>query len=80
MADNRMAIICKRCKLGIAIAKIYLGQDWGRYPLNASRTNAFFEKHAGCGEQGYGTHQYRLGYEDEDDWVYDTVGLDKHKG
>jgi len=24
-------------------------------------------------------HQYRLGYEDEDNWEYDNVGLDNYK-
>lgn len=72
MADNRMAIVCK-CGKGIAIAKFYHLEGWGRYPLNKERVNKFFAKHAGCGLSG---RQYRLGYEDEDDWEYDRVGLE----
>lgn len=76
MADNRMAIVCERCELGIAIAKFYAVEGWGHYPLNEGRVNEFFAKHADCGLFG---HQYCLRYEDEDTWEYDRVGLDNHK-
>jgi len=79
MADDRMAIVCKKCRLGIAIAKRYYGGRWRQYPLNKERVNKFFEKHRGCGEQGYGARQYLLGYEDNGNWEYDMVGLDNRK-
>jgi len=80
MADDRMAIVCKKCNLGIAIAKRYLGSNWY---VSGSRgrdhLNAFFDKHEDCfNGHDYGD-QYRLGYEREDDWEYDNIALDNHK-
>lgn len=78
MANNRMAIVCRQCKLGISIAKYYprMGEEsgWGQYPLNGDRVNAFFAKHAHCYDGSmYGGHQYYLGYEDRGKWKYDDL-------
>jgi|GEM_PF-1878747 len=73
MADDRMAIVCKECQSGIAIAKFWHRGGWTSPLLNEGRLNAFFAKHADCvGEEGYGGRHYYLGYEmDGSDWVYD---------
>lgn len=83
MANNRMAIVCKDCNLGIAIAKFYPhggfiagdGSGWGQYPLNKEGVNDFFVKHAHAHDQSmWGGNQYDLRYEiDDDTWKYDEV-------
>jgi len=90
MADDRMAIVCKNCNLGIAIAKFWhpssaefdLHGGWIMLGLSEERGKAFLALHAHCeDEDGYiRPCHYYLGYEtDGKGWVYDTR-LDNHKG
>jgi len=78
-----MALVCKECNLGIAIAKFYpqggsiAGTDsgWGQYPLNSDYVNIFFIKHAHSYDASmWGGNQYELHYEiDENTWKYDNL-------
>lgn len=79
MANNRMALVCKECNTGIAIAKFYpvdqKNPGWGQYPLNKDSVDYFFELHM----HGYdmslgGGNQYDLRYEVNDNtWEYDRL-------
>ena len=79
-----MALVCKQCRLGVAIAKFYpqggfIAGDkagWGQYPLNAEKVDEFFIKHAHEYDQSaFGGNQYELCYEitDGNDWKYDII-------
>jgi len=79
MANNRMAIVCKDCNEGIAIAKfwpqggIISGNEtgWGQYPLSVESMDKFFIKHAHDHDQtSIGEGQYDLRYEDDNTWNY----------
>lgn len=74
-----MAIVCRKCKEGISIAKYYpqgafiagVESGWGQYPLNTKSIDGFFAKHAhGFDRSFLGGHQYYLGYEDKGKWKY----------
>lgn len=79
-----MALVCKKCNLGIAIAKYYPqkkgvalfddGAGWGQYPLNKIGVNIFFAKHQhDFDESMWGGNQYDLRYEiDDNTWQYDN--------
>lgn len=85
MANNRMAIVCKDCNLGMSIAKYYPqrkevallhdGSGWGQYPLNVERMARFFTKHQhDYDESMWGGNQYDLRYEiDDNTWEYDNL-------
>lgn len=80
-----MAIVCKDCHVGIAIAKYYPqdpsiplfddGSGWGQYPLNKDRVGTFFAKHQHDYDTSmWGGNQYELRYEiDDDSWHYDKL-------
>ena len=80
MANNRMALVCKDCNVGVAIAKFYpsggffAGDGAGWYAPNnrADHINEFFERHQHEHDKtSFGGNQYRLGYEiDDDSWSY----------
>jgi hypothetical protein len=77
-----MAIVCKKCKKGIAIAKFYpqcgfiAGEEsgWGQYPLNENFVDDFFIRHAhDFDKSNFGGNQYYLGYETDGDWEYEKL-------
>jgi hypothetical protein len=86
MANNRMAIVCKHCNLGISIAKYYPlggfigGEDtkenagWYTNGDNSRVIDDFFIRHNHGGDNtNWGESQYFLGYEnDGKKWQYDT--------
>lgn len=87
MANNRMALVCKDCKVGIAIAKYYpMGEgsiggvdsedNAGWYQQGTGMQdfiNKFFIKHKHEHDFSMsGASQYYLGYEDDEkDWKYE---------
>jgi len=87
MANNRMAIVCKDCNVGVAIAKFYpqggfiAGDEsgWGQYPLNIDAVDKFFINHAHEHDKtSFGENQYELRYEIGDErWEYDSLLTDK---
>lgn len=76
-----MALVCKKCNKGIAIAKYYpkngfIAGDksgWGQYPLNTDSINIFFEQHShDFDDSMWGGDQYELRYEmGENTWTYE---------
>lgn len=86
MANNRMALVCKQCKVGVALAKYYSlggfigGEDskdnagWYRQSQDCDQINEFFVKHKHDFDKSIaGGSQYYLGYEDDGkDWKYET--------
>lgn len=80
MANNRMAIVCKDCNVGVSIAKFYPqggfiageGSGWGQYPLNVEIVDRFFVDHAHeYDKSSWGGHQYELRYETGDNsWTH----------
>ena len=86
-----MALVCKKCKIGLAIAKYYpmggfiggpVDKDnsgWYRQSEDSDRINEFFVKHKhDYDESMSGGSQYYLGYEDDGlDWKYQPMKLPK---
>lgn len=71
MANNRMALVCKRCQVGLGFAKYYPHTDW-YWSGNAEKLEKFIEDHSKCFERssamelmGEGEPFY-LGYEWDD--------------
>lgn len=80
-----MALVCKRCNLGIAIAKFYPGDEknagWYRQSTSNDQVNYFFELHNHkLDASSWGGNQYDLRYEIGDDtWQYDELkGLEEY--
>lgn len=69
-----MAIVCKECKVGVAIAKFYPHDTngWWSIPERNEKIDNFFEKHGHDYDAStWGGEQYYLGYEmDDNDWTY----------
>lgn len=85
MANNRMAIVCKDCNVGISIAKYYpLGSTIGGpdaddnagwyFVGNEDRINNFYIRHKHDYDKSlWGGEQYFLGFEmDDNDWKYEN--------
>jgi hypothetical protein len=83
MANNRMAIVCKKCNLGTSIAKFYPqggyiagnSSGWGQFTRGNDRVEYFFVVHAHEFDQSmWGGNQYELRYEiDDNTWQYDEL-------
>jgi hypothetical protein len=80
MANNRMALVCKHCKVGIAIAKFYPvleggAAGWSAYTGGDNYLNDFFDRHKHEYDyEMYGGQQHYLAYEDDEvDWQYEKL-------
>ena len=79
MANNRMVLVCKRCKVGVRIAKFYpmeIAEEagWCSWNDNAKDMHEFFLRHAhDYDDSAEGGNQYEMRYESDGGFDYEHI-------
>ena len=63
MANNRMWLVCKKCKEKVLLMKYYPSTSW--YIFHEELTNDFMEKHLHNADKGIGNTKWKLKFEYE---------------
>lgn len=79
MANDRMALVCKECMVGVGLAKYHPGDPHGflwripAFPERADQIEEFLRRHAHDKDHGQvSAKQFFLGYESDDlPWEYE---------